>query len=466
MSISCPADRSQGLPSQIATAAASGLPPIPENPIPAADKQLIDKQLSAKPKFSPPVMQETLYNFLLDLVRKQPPEKVLLEFKYLFIAPANPNKSETRHTLHKIIFTEDPETFHNLLKRSCYILVNNWNATRQPHAIQSLLELFADQSIYQKTASIQLRRLRRRLQNFLDSQDFQDLKLFAGGYDYLNEGPWAQRYASYLLVSQYANSHNPVEQRQAALAASKQLKEKFKFDLAMYTARVQQTVPQAKPNENPTDLGDEAAQLIQELVKKRGFFNYQDLANIFLQQTQPLSYIDFKPSLLRYLLFSLDNKHMMAQLRKHFASTLNSLYPQYHQVRLNDTLLHRTCNRLIEALTTDRTGQPTLLFGLFIVQEQVLTLAILLLKLILICRQARTHLELCIAKLIQHYEDAPRESCEGLIRFLEVHNLVMTIHADDMNFNLLNMQNGHVNGHKPEPRTGRRIFSQRRADAS
>ncbi len=411
-------------------------------------------------------MQETLYNFLLDLVRKQPPDTVLLEFKALFIAPVNPKKSETRRTLHRIIFTDDPETFHNLLKRSCYILVNNWNATRQPQAIQSLLELFADEAIYQQTASAQLRRLRRRLQNFLDSQDFQDLQLFAGKYEYRDEGPWTQRYASYLLVSQYANNRNPVEQRQAALAASKQLKEKFKFDLAMYTARVQQSVPQAKANENPTDLGDEADRLIQELVKKRGFFNYQDLANIFLQQTQPLTYLDFKPSLQRYLLFSLDNKHLAIQLKKQLTPILNALYPQYHQVRLNDALLQRTCNRLIEALTSDRTGKPTMLFGLFIIQEQVLALAILLLKLILVCRQARTHVELCLAKLIQHYEDAPRDSCQVLIRFLEVHNLVMTIHADDMNFNLLNMQNGHTNGHNPEHRPVRRIFSQRREDAS
>ena len=478
VSISLPATPSQGLPSRLATVAPSGLQSSADKRDLAADKRPSSRQLSNRPTSSPQPMRETLYKFLLNLVKHQPPETVVQEFKLLFIAPANPNQSKARQALHKIIFTDDPEDFHNLLKRSCYILINNWNATRHHHAIHSLIELFADATIRKPTPSPQLKRLRRRLQNFIDSKDYQDLQLFAGKpQESRDRGPWAQRYASYLLVPQYANSQNPVEQRQAALVASRKLKEKFKFDLAMYTARAQRSATgseagtEANTPNNPTDLGDEARQLIQQLIAKRGFFNYQDLANIFLQQTQQLKYQDFKHSLQRYLIFSLPDKTLQPQIAQQLTLKLAPLYTAHHQRPLNNALLLRTCNRLIEALTIDGTGAPTLLFALFIVQGQPLTLAILLLKMILICRNSRPHLELSIAKLIQHYEKVPKESCKGLIRFLELHNLVMTIHADDMDFNLVNMHNGQSNGQhhaskaqSPAPAAKRRIFSQRRLD--
>ena len=64
---------------------------------------------------------------------------------------------------------------------------------------------------------------------------------------------------------------------------------------------------------------------------------------------------------------------------------------------------------------------------------------IVLLKLILICRNARTHLEAQIAELIRYYKNFPEDECWWVVNFLEIFNVTFAIYAENVQYNLIKM---------------------------
>jgi hypothetical protein len=394
--------------------------------------------------------QEVIYGFLLKLVKASPPDQVLEEFHHLFIQHHESSDSDTIPALHLILFANNETEFRNTIKRSCYILVNNWEVARQYEAIQSLVDLFADPLLYRPTFSPTLKRLRQWILRFVESQDFQDLKLFAARYTEertINRpGEWTNRYATYLLVPQYINEDNPIEQRRAARALSRRLKDKFKFDLAMYTAYSQAAFSSHRQVKNPTALGDSALRLIKAIVAKRGEFSYRNLAHLYLEQVKDSPYLYFKQTLPFYLLYTVKANPIAEQLQTHLTLYLADLYTDCDPQPLDNSLLLRTCNRLIDCLMTEDRENPSQLFSLILSQGNALTLAIILLKLILISRGSNLYLEVRIADLIRYYEQFPRDQCQWVINFLEVFRVTFAIYAENIEYNLVKVNPNTLNG--------------------
>jgi len=415
-----------------------------------------------------PKAQETIYNYLLEIVKEWPPEDVLDEFRRLFIRHVNTISSHTLPSLYEIVFSNQEVEFRNTIKRSCYILINNWDLRRNHAYIQELIKIFEDPIIDKASMSPTLRRLRTWLQNFITSEDFQELKLFASRYDARTFTHWSERYTSYLLVPQYIDLRNSAEQRHAARALSKQLKEKFKFDLAFYTAHSANSTVVQTNQKNPTTLGDNVLRLVKMIVARQGKFSYGNLANIFLRQTQNLRYQDFKRSLQKYLLFSINNQDFVKSLTDQLSDRLQGLYVDYHDKTIDDALRLRTCNRVIEFLTTENHQEPSPLFIQILSRGNPLLLVVLLLKLVLICRYARTHLEARIADLVKYYKDYSEEECRWVIHFFEIFDITMAIYAENVEFNLISMEGfatleDKLSAHIPELDQFR-IFSQMRAN--
>jgi hypothetical protein len=407
--------------------------------------------------------QEAIYCFLLEVVKKWPPEEVLLEFKRLFIYHVDSVSTEAMQALYEIVFSNNEEEFRNTLKRSCYILINNWDATRNYKPIQELVQAFSD-SAARSTSSPTLKRLWQWVNNFIRSKDFDELKLFASRYEDNDRGPWTSRYTSYLLVPQYIDLSNPIEQREAARALSKQLKDRFKFDLAMYIARAQTNTPIQRTPKNPTILGDEVLRLIKAIVAKRGPFSYANLANIFVNQVKNLTYGEFKQSFCHYLIFSVENPDFVESLVSKLSERMDTLYDSHDREPITNALILRTCNRVIEYLTTENQVDPSPLFVLLLSQGNPVTLVIVLLKIILVCKHARTHLEACIARLIEYYQDFPEDECAWIVNFLEVFNVTFAIHAENVQYNLIKME---VDEPQPTPifdPDKYRIFSQLKSE--
>lgn len=405
--------------------------------------------------------QSIIYRFLLAIVKEWPPEAVLREFKNLFIYQVNSANPDALNALYKIVIEKNEAEFRNTLKRCCYILINNWDANRQHKPIQELIQIFTNTNLNDYTISPTVDCVRTWLVNFVKSKDYEDLKLFAARYD--AKGEWVHRYACYLLVPQFIDLNNPVEQREAARTLAKRLKDKFKFDLAMYTAHSQSPVAKdtKRTHPNPTGLGDEVLRLIKAIVAKRGPFSYANLANIFIKQTENVPYKFFKDSLEKYLIFSVANKSFVTLFHKNLSEKLYSLYETYEEEIVNDSLILRTCNRVIEYLTTEDNKYPSGLFALLLSQGNPLTLVVILLKIILISPNSRTHLELCIAALIQYYQQYPETECLWIITFLELFNITFAIYAENVEYNLIQIPQNNGSGEQSKwTLDDYRIFSQ------
>ena len=408
--------------------------------------------------------QETIYEFLINTVKQCSPEVALAEFESLFVHSVNMTSSEVNQALYQIIFANNEQEFRNTLKRSCYILINNWNTSKKYQAIQQLVGLFPKIKFNRITASLILTRLNSWLEKFVKSSDYEELELFVSACTFQSEKPWSRRYTSYLLVSQFVNTTNSAEQRETARALSRQLKDQYKRELALYVARSQSSVGQTTPSKNPTLLGDEVLLLIKKLLAKKCVFSYTNLANIFLKQTQGLSYYEFKRGLRKYLIYSMSNQDLAASVKKSLFDSLESLYEIHDEREIDDALLLRTCNRVIECLTTENRKEPTSLFALFVMQKSPITLVILLLKVILICKNSRTHLESCIADLIRYYENLQEEDCQWVIHFLEIFSVIFTVYAEDVEYNLVKMEPENFNDYQKQSLVAYQIFSQFRGN--
>lgn len=379
--------------------------------------------------------QHVLYDFFLYSVRTEPVDAVLGTFRRLFVDyTESSTESELPVALYSIVIANSEPQFLFTLKRVCYILINNWGIQRQPDAIRALINMFNDRVLMRPGVSLILKRLRGWMRDFIAGQDFQDLKLFASRYEQ-NEH-WSGRYTSYLLAPQYLNLDNPLEQREAARNLSSQLKSKFRFDLAMYTAKSQIETP-ATTVDNPTVLGEAAINLIKMLLLQPGRFSYENLANLLRKQCHQLNYWNFKRAILHYLVYALPNTPIALSLKEKLPSSVLPLYKHNDAEPITDALILRTCKRVVDSLTTVDGQQPSIFFSSFLAQGNPLVLVILLLKIALFCTHIQSHLELRIASLIRYYEAYSEEDCRWVINFFEVFRITFAVYAGGTLYNLV-----------------------------
>ena len=405
--------------------------------------------------------QHRLYDFFLETVKTETADEVLATFQRLFVDYTQSTESELPVALYTLVIKNNQQEFQFTLKRICYILINNWGLQRNPDAIRNLIKIFEDRKLLRPGLSVVLKRLRAWMRSFVSSNDFKDLKLFAARYD--EHRHWSDHYTSYLLVPQYLNLENPLEQREAARTLSIELKEQFRFDLAMYTARSQfNLLTETSPN--PTLLGEAALNLVKLLLVKPGQFSYPNLANLFRQQVRQLTYRDFKRALLHYLGFALPKAQVSVALRQRLPEPILKLYPRHELERADDAIALRTCNRVIDMLTTEDRQQPSQLFNLVLAQGNPLVLVILLLKIALYCPNVQAHLETRIADLIRYYEQLSQEDCNWVINFFEVFRVTFSVYSETTRYNLVQIRQESGQANMPIDLDAYRVFSQRRQE--
>ncbi|MEH1958068.1 hypothetical protein [Nostoc sp.] len=411
------------------------------------------------------IAQEEVYSFFVEIVKKLPPEDVLQEFKGLFIDGLDLEDSDYIPGIYSIFLEDQEQELYNTLKRCCYIIVNNWKTNRKDKYIQELVNLFINENLKIKTNNHPVVKICKSwLENFVNSKDYKDLKLFATKYEESSKGHWANRYTSYLLIDQSVNQKNPREQQEAARKLSKQIKDKFKFELAMYIARSQSAVSSTARYRNPSILGDQALRLIKAIVLKRGVFSHENIAHIFIKQTENQTLKEFKINLEKYLFFSVENQESVEILQQQFTEILSLWKKDYNQETITKELFLRTCNRVIDCLTIENGEEPSSVFILLINQGHSLTLVIILLKIILICKNSRRHLETRIAHLIRFYEKYSEEECKGVINFMEIFNITFAIYAENVEYNLIKMEEEEQSSNPQLNLDGYRVFSQMKVD--
>jgi hypothetical protein len=392
--------------------------------------------------------QEIICNFFVKQVKVNQPELVLQEFKNLYLLNLEVSCSEIKLELLNIVDFNDELLFRQTLKRSCYILINNFASAREHGFINQLIRALAKQNNISLHDSL----LNQWIRNFLDSEDYQEIRLFIerdhekkiieGKAPKLATSTWIDRHSSFLAFSKDTDLNKSKAEREAEKLESRQIREQFKLELAMYTARSKKSEEKEQTAcKNPTILGDDVMHLIQKILSKRGPFSHANLANIFLKQTEGIRYKSFKKSLVKYLAFPLKDEVWVKIFQHNLSRELNTLYANHDEQVWDTHLLLRTCNRIIEALTTQNRNEPSQIFVFLSAQGKYLALAIFLLKILLICRPSYTHLETCLSTLIEHYQDKSEDECRWLIKFLDTLKVILTIYADNIDYSIVSMDN-------------------------
>jgi len=386
--------------------------------------------------------QQRIYEFFLETVRRQTPDEVLVVFRCLFINFNDQANPEITAALDQILTAYNEKEFFYTLKRCCYILINNWTVSNNRVYIQDLIDLFKDPSIYKKPTSIKLRTLRIWLQIFLKSEDFKTLTLFTISLTPVSnlDHNWSNRFAAYLLTDQYTNPASSLEQRQAANLLAQEIKEKFQFDLAMYTARFNNhRSHQAKPN-NPTSLSSNVLNLVTLMLTKNSVMNCQSQANKFLASVKELTYYDFKVRLLQYLDFSIADPEISETVQTKLHDDLFKLKAEHHDHLVNPYLILKTSKYLISQITSSDHEHLTELFNILLHHTNPLNFVVLLLKLLLINDAVRSHLELKVALIIKYYSRYSEAKCKSVIAFIDMLNIALAIYAGETRYNIVRMQ--------------------------
>jgi len=380
--------------------------------------------------------QETLFRYFMQQVRTQAMSEVLAEFQALFFQLQGPEGSAPLDALYALLINNQESVFHDTFKRCCYILVNYWELKRQHDWYQPLLQSLSGVEGDRYTASLGRRRLKQWLQNFVNDPDFEDLKLYAGRNYPFEQADWSTNYRAYLLTHQSVDQRNPLEQRVAARNTTKRLKQRYKLDLALYTAHSQLQRPSSSAV-NPTGLGPDTLRIVKTIVARRGAFSYTDIARRFQQDTKDCDFLAFKTALHRYLIYSLQTDYLSQVLQQQLEDKLLLLYPAAEASEANYRLRQQSVCQVIDWLTTEDGQLPSGLFNSLMLHDKHLTLVVLLLKAVLICPESNAHLESRIAQLIKFYSVIPLEKCQGFIHFLEILRLAFTLYSEDVEYNLI-----------------------------
>jgi hypothetical protein len=386
--------------------------------------------------------QQHIYNFFLGIIKYYSAEDILEQFNRLFILYEEIDSTKAYYALGEIIFHDKESEFKYTLLRCCYILNNNWAINGNLNACQQLVELFLANSIGIPTRIYKLKKLRKWLQSFVQSEEYSTLRSLSGrpgvSKNYHN---WSERFSSYLLISEYSDLSKPVEQRQYAETLYRRIKKQFKFNLAMYTARLDSKLGTNPQHHNPTNLGDGVLILIKRVLNKQGNDGYRQAAKSLYKEIKHLTFSEFKDSLLAYLGISKDNLEVSEVLSVTVVQKLKHFQEHQDDNEMTASLLHVTCNRVLHYLLLNERRKPSEFLQLSLECNNLLNLVILLLKIVLLSSNGRFYLESYIAELIKFYSAYEETECRSFINFLDILNVTLAIFDEDTHYSLIKMKN-------------------------
>jgi hypothetical protein len=395
--------------------------------------------------------QREIYEFFLDIVNLYQPEVVLNQFNRLFIRYEEIDNLNVYYALGEILFHNKEDDFKYTLLRCCYILNNNWSVNGQLAFCQQLVDLFLSDFISIPTKITKLRTLKQWLKRFVQSTDYATLRSLSGGATIRKQyHTWLDRFSSYLLVPEYTDTSKSLEQRQYAENLSRQLKKQFKFDLALYTAKIEVRARGESQQVNPTSLGDGVLQLIKKVLNKQGNQKFWNRAKNFFERSRKMLFGEFKSELLIYLGIDSSNSLYISMVaHQNIAHKLLNLQIEQDDNPVTLSLLNITCNRLLRLILLDEYRHPSELLNQSLKERNFLNLVILLLKIILFFPNSRIYLEGYIADLIKYYSGYDESECTDFISLLDILNVTLTIFDSDTDYSLVKIDHDNFPQHLP-----------------
>lgn len=400
--------------------------------------------------------EQKVYDHLIECVRSESPKEVLHRFQALFLGTSGYQDPEIRQAVNAIVKSANKqEEFALFLNRCCYILVNRWQTQFDcRYAISNLIEILGQASCMPASLgrTQTTTRLRLLVKQFAKSNHFQRLRRFA---DFINPHSGSAQQPLVTLLQRYpylykhclVSQGDTQEHQQVVHQAQIQTQQKFELDLSLYmtdilkrSARQSQSVIQTvgqpnpsngriiQPVHNPTLLSDsDLRSSLKHFAGKVDARNtHQDLAQQFLrrQEAATPSYQQFKNDFYEYLVSSVDTKFGQCRFNNQLHQCLQGMFPESNDRSMNDFLMIRTCQHVLNFLVIESRRQPKHWIFMDLINNVGSTSTIsLLLKVVLVCKKIKPYLEKRFALLFNHYETQKQSTVQWLVHCFEKLNL-------------------------------------------
>jgi hypothetical protein len=404
---------------------------------------------------------DRLYRHLLNLRKLESPSVTLDYFRKLFIEGVEYPEPTVLSALHRLATSPWAEQeFAPILNRCCYILINYW--WLQSDSRQATVDLV---HLLHNTSPVPVnfppaKRLRTLVKDFSATEQFSELQDRARAVDKdlhpqsdVKRQPVKDLLPRYPFLFPYCLLNwDSSETGDLAVKHLQTKKERqFEQDLLKYTTQLLRrshgsarsaTLTAVK---NPTLLNDDELKIAikQFAGKVEGPQTYRDSAKQFLIQTrQVTSYRAVKHQMYEYLTTSVKPEYGKHRFNRWLAEQLDSMLPHHDHLEPNGALLVQTCGHLLESLIASpkRTNNHFIFVDMAGNLGATATVG-LLLKLVLICRDVKSHVEAMkahVAKrfsvMLKYYGSNLRSETEWLVKCLENWLLASSIHFGQTDF--------------------------------
>lgn len=410
--------------------------------------------------------EQILYDHFLALVQSESPNQLVQRFRSLFIDGVGYVDPEISLVLDKIANskTADQE-FRFVLNRCCHILINRWQARPQyqPYIpeIVNLFENLPTRSMAEFSRTRSTRKLKELIREFTTTEQYLTLRRLAQviGQAIPAETQEPQQLGTLIRRYPYLYDHcllaegSTYEQQQTIRQLRARVQRQYEIDLSQFvTYQVRRSqlnrsnLPDnayrmLQPVDNPTLLGEqELCRALKHFAgKSQGVQTYRDLAQCFLtHSSQTQSFRAFKDDLYQYITDSVDSEYGKRQFNQQLYKQLNNTLPESNFQKLNDFLLVRTCSQLLNFLIVESPQKPNHFLFVDLISNigPALTTG-LLLKIVLICRKVKPHLEKRFSILFSHYETFQRESVQWLVHAMEYLNLALSTNFSTLDLSFI-----------------------------
>jgi hypothetical protein len=411
--------------------------------------------------------EQQLYDHLLYWIDLESPGELIERFRSLFITGVGYPDPRVAQALKKVVNASTAtEDFRYVLNRCCHILINRWRGhTQAQMAIPQLIQLFeisptaaSISASYTSSATYSplVKRLYHLRQQFTETEQYLTLRRLSQVLTEASEsignhplGGLMRRYP-YLYEHCLLNEASTREQKETIQEIQVARQRQFELNLSQYVTyqvrRSHVTVQTASaplvlhPVENPTFLTElELGQALKYYVGKvDGNRTHKDLALNLLTQTHAASFRSFKDDLYQYITATVDPSYGKRKFNNQLYRYLQSILPEGDTQQLNDFLLIRTCNHLLNFLIADKPQTPNhfVFIDLLTNLGPIVTIGILL-RIVLLCRKVKPCLERRLSILFSHYEMQTCKTVEWLVQALETLNVALTTNFGAINLSFV-----------------------------
>ncbi len=404
---------------------------------------------------------ELLYKHLLSLRKSEQPGQLLDRLHYLLIEGRDYPDLEVLAALNRIVLSKwADQEFNLILNRCCYILMNYWWSylDREAAAVE-LVELFRAAPF--KPATFEAtQQLRERVKRFIQSDQYLALRHRINAAEVaptIDKDDRSQPVRDLIprypyLYPHYLTNWDSSDLGQHVVNQLQAKKERqFEQNLHRYSMSALRPTFNSRQGasstaENPTLLSDQQLQTSIRCFagKAEGSKTYHELAQQFVVNSHKAhSYRAVKRDMYEYLTAAISPEYGKHHFNHWLEDQLDAMLPQNDALRPNSALLIHTCSQLINSLVANPRQQPNN-HGVFVDLTTNLgaTFTIgLLLKIILLCREAKLSLETIklylskrFATVLKHYETKVRAETEWLVECLENLMVAFSIHFGQADF--------------------------------